>query len=70
MTGAGLKDMTVFLIFGFVFGLGGELLSMNAYRIKELVATDPPQKESVWQSLAVIRHNPTLLLISFARLSQ
>ena len=43
---------------------------MNAYRIKELVATDPPQKESVWQSLAVIRHNPTLLLISFARLSQ
>ena len=70
MTGAGIRDMTVFLIFGFVFGLGGELLSMNAYRIKEQVATDPPQKESVWQSLSVIRHNRTLLLICAARLSQ
>lgn len=70
MTGAGIKDMTVFLIFGFVFGLGGELISMNAYRIRELVATDPPQKESVWQSLSVIRHNRTLLLICAARLSQ
>ena len=70
LIGAGIRDMTVFLIFGFVFGLGGELISMNAYRIRELVATDPPKEESVWQSLSVIRHNRTLLLICSARLAQ
>lgn len=64
----GLDDIYVFMIFGIIFGLGGELLSIRAHKIKELIDDDSP-KESVLKSLTVLRHNPTLLLISLARFS-
>ena len=69
MNGAGMTDVTVFLVFGAVFGLGGELLSMRAHKIKELVAGGEPE-ENILKSLTILRHNPTLLLISLARFSQ
>ncbi len=68
--GMGVSDVHIFLICAFVFGLGGELLSMNAYRMHERIHAELPEEESLWQSLTILRHNPTLLLISLARFSQ
>ena len=70
LNSAGLSDASVFFICAIVFCLGGELISMNAYRMKERVAMPPEKGESLLQSLLVLRHNPTLLLISAARFSQ
>lgn len=65
---AGLNDAQIFFMFALVFGLGGELISMLAYRIPERIE-NKPQEENIFQSIAVLRHNPTLLLISLARFS-
>lgn len=70
LNSAGLSDASVFFICALIFCVGGELISMNAYRMKERVAMPPEKGESVLQSLLVLRHNPTLLLISLARFSQ
>ena len=70
LTSLGMTDVQIFLICAFVFGLGGELLSMNAYRMKERIHTEVPKDESLLSSLTILRHNPTLLLISLARFSQ
>ena len=70
LTSLGMTDVQIFLICTFVFGLGGELLSMNAYRMKERIHTEVPKDESLLASLTILRHNPTLLLISLARFSQ
>ena len=67
--GLGLSDTSVFLIFGLVFGLGGEILSLTANKMPEIVQGGEPEK-SVLKSLAILRHNPTLLLISLARFMQ
>ncbi|NLA76788.1 MAG: MFS transporter [Clostridiales bacterium] len=67
--GLALSDSTVFMIFGIAFGLGGELLSMRAHKMHELVEGGEPD-ESILKSLTILRHNPTLLLISLARFSQ
>ena len=61
-----MSDAAVFTLFGFLFGLGGELLSMSAHKMPEIVRGGEPE-ESVFKSLSILRHNPTLLLISLAR---
>ena len=61
-----MSDAAVFAIFGVVFGLGGELISMLAFRMKETVET-PKSEESIFEAIFVLRHNRTLLLISLAR---
>ncbi len=65
-----VPEHTIFTLFGFVFGLGGEVLSLRAAKFRERVDSPVQDKEKLWESLAVIRHNPTLILISLARLSQ
>ena len=70
LNSAGLDDKIVFFLCAILFCCGGELLSMNAYRMKERVAMPPEKGESLLQSLLILRHNPTLLLISAARFSQ
>lgn len=66
MNNAGMSDAVVFAIFGLVFGFGGELISMSAHRMKEVVET-PKSEESIFEAIFVLRHNRTLLLISLAR---
>lgn len=66
----GLSDSKVFLLCAAVFCLGGELMSMNAYKMQERVCVPYEKDESVLQSLFVLRHNPTLIFISLARFSQ
>ena len=62
----GMDDFKIFAFFGLVFGLGGELISMFAHRMKEAVDV-PRSKESLFEAIFVLRHNKTLLLISAAR---
>ncbi len=70
LNSAGLSDASVFFICAIIFCFGGEILSMNAYRMKERVSMPPEKGESVLQSLLILRHNPTLIFISLARFSQ
>lgn len=63
----GVSDMTIFIMFGFIFALGGELVSMRAHKMPEVVKSEMP-KENVWQSLALLRFNRTLIVIVVARL--
>lgn len=65
----GLQDVQVFIIFGFLFGLGGELISMRAHKMRECVTSEKP-KDKLIESLTILRYNKTLLLISLARLLQ
>lgn len=65
----GISAATMFMIGAFVFGLGGELISMFAYNMKEQVHSEKP-KENVLHSLTIIRHNRELLLISAARFAE
>lgn len=66
LTDRGMSDTAVFALFGIIFGLGGELISMSAHRMKETVET-PKSEESIIEAIFVLRHNKTLLLISLAR---
>ena len=69
LLGAGMSEMQIFFLCALVFGLGGELLSLNAARIPEQVTADESKSENIIQSITVLRHNPKLLLISLARFS-
>ncbi len=60
------SDSKIFALFGIVFCLGGELISLFAYRMKEAIET-PKSKESIFEAIFVLRHNKTLLLISLSR---
>lgn len=65
----GISERALFVVFGVVFGFGGELLSILAYKTKERVAFVAPAKEqSFWQDLAALRHNKMLLLLMLAQI--
>lgn len=64
-----VPERRIFTIFAFVFGLGGEILSMRAHKFRERIDAPAEKHESIMKSVAVLRHNPTLLLISLARFS-
>lgn len=53
-----------------IFALGGMAVSMLAYRMKEKVEYKPPEKINILKSLANLRYNKTLLLVSLARIVQ
>ena len=65
--GMGLNDFEVFLIFAFIFGFLGEILSMTAHKMPERVKSDTPQ-ESLLKTLSYLKYNRTLILISVARI--
>lgn len=65
----GIKDKTVFVTFAFIFALGGELISMRAHKMKERIDAPPQEKsESFFKSISVLKYNPTILLLSLARI--
>ena len=63
----GMDEKTIFILFAFLFGLGGELLSLRAAAFRERVASPVQEGESFLKSVAVLRHNPKLLLIGAAK---
>ena len=63
----GMDEKTIFILFAFIFGLGGELISLRAAAFRERVASPVQEGESFLRSIAVLRHNPKLLLIGAAK---
>lgn len=63
----GIRERTIFTVFAFVFGMGGELISMRAHKFRERVDSPAQKQENPLKALTVVRHNPTLLLVSLAR---
>ena len=63
----GMREKTVFVLFAFLFGLGGELLSLRAHKFRERIDSPHKEKEHPLKAVAILRHNPTLILVSLAR---
>ena len=62
------KQMTIlFLIFGIVFGFGGELLSIFAYKTKERVAFVHTENRPFKDDIKALLHNKMLLLMLLAQ---
>lgn len=64
-----LSDSSVFLLFGIIFGFGGEILSIVAKKMPEIVNGEN-KDESLIKTLTILRHNTTLQILSLARLLQ
>lgn len=64
----GVSEKFLFLIFGLVFGLGGELLSIFAYKTKERVEFIAPPKQSFAHDLGLLRHNKILVLLLLSQI--
>ncbi len=63
----GMDEKLIFILFAFIFGLGGELISLHAAVFRERVASPVQEDESFFKAIAVLRHNPKLLLIGAAK---
>lgn len=68
LKGGGIKDKTIFVMFAFIFALGGEILSLRAHKMRERIDAPPQKNESIFKSVTILRHNPTVLLIALARI--
>ena len=64
----GVTDKSFFFGAALVLGLGGQLISMSAYKMEESVKNENKEKESLFEAIFVLRHNKTMLLISLARI--
>lgn len=64
---AGVTEQNAYFLGAVVFGLGGMLLSMLAYRMREKVSYVQEKKVSVIESLKSLRYNKTLIIICLAR---
>lgn len=64
----GISEKLLFLIFGIVFGLGGELMSILAYKTKERVEFVAPPKQSLLKDIAMLRYNKILILLLLAQI--
>ena len=64
----GASDKSFFFGAALILGLGGQLISMSAYKMQESVKNDKNEKESLFEAIFVLRHNKTMLLISLARI--
>lgn len=63
----GATDKSFFFAAALILGLGGQLISMSAYKMKESVKNENTEKESLFEAIFVLRHNKTMLLITLAR---
>lgn len=63
----GATDKSFFFVAALILGLGGQLISMSAYKMKESVKNEYDKKESLLEAIFVLRHNKTMLLITLAR---
>lgn len=65
-----LPERTIFIIFAFIFSIGGQLLVLRASSFRERIDSPVHKNESFLKSLTVLRHNPTLLLIGLAKFAR
>ncbi len=64
----GVSDKNIFFVAAAILGLGGQLISMSAGKMKETVTGENKEKEGLLDAIFVLRHNKTLLWISAARI--
>lgn len=64
----GVTDKTFFIAAAAILGLGGQIISASAFKMKESVKEEKREKESIFEAIFVLRHNKTLLVVSLARI--
>ena len=66
-----MTEKTSYIYGAAIFGLGGMLIAMLAYRMKEKVApAEEEKKNSIFKDIADLRHNKTLIIVCLARIVQ
>lgn len=65
-----MTEKNTYLLFAVIFCLGGMIISMLAYRMKEKVEYAPEDNQGILKSLWNLRHNKTLIIICLARIVQ
>ncbi|MBQ1995529.1 MAG: MFS transporter [Clostridia bacterium] len=65
-----MTEKNTYLLFAVIFCLGGMIISMLAYRMKEKVEYAPEDNQGILKSLWNLRHNKTLIIICLARVVQ
>lgn len=53
-----------------LFGFGGMIIALLAYRMKEKVGNEEEKKESIFKTILDLRHNKTLIIVCLARTVQ
>ncbi len=66
-----MTEKTSYAWGAFIFGVGGMLIAMLAYRMKEKVEpAENENKTSILKDIADLRHNRTLIIVCLARIVQ
>ena len=65
-----MTEKTSYLYGAIVFGLGGMIIAMLAYRMKEKVEPIEEKKTSIFKDIMDLRHNKTLIIVCLARIVQ
>lgn len=66
-----MTEKNTYVFGALVFGLGGMLIAMLAYRMKEKVEpVEDEKKSSILQDIMDLRHNKTLIIVCLARTVQ
>lgn len=66
-----MSEKTSYAWGAFIFGVGGMLIAMLAYRMKEKVEpVENDIKRSILKDIAELRHNRTLIIVCLARIVQ
>ncbi len=71
VTNSIMTEKNTYVFGAFVFGLGGMIIAMLAYRMKEKVEpVDEEKKSSILQDILDLRYNKTLIIVCLARTVQ
>ena len=66
-----MTEKNTYLLFAVIFCLGGMIISMLAYRMKEKVEpVEEENKTSIFKDIADLRHNKTMIIVCLARTVQ
>ena len=66
-----MSEKTSYVYGAAIFGLGGMLIAMLAYRMKEKVSpNEAEERSSIFKDIADLRHNKTLIIVCLARIVQ
>lgn len=63
----GMRERYIFIMFAFIFGIGGQLMARRAAKFHERIDAPVQKDESFIKSLTVLKHNPTLILVGLAK---
>ncbi len=65
-----MTEKNAFLLGAVIFGIGGTLIAMLAYRMKEKVENTNEEQDTMLSSLWNLRKNKTLIIVCLARIVQ